>query len=284
MTNTNKFTFLSSLFILFGCGSESLLEETGHASTLWYTQTPEWALDIPVPGQEGRIDGSVWNDGLFRTEEARQEFCDEWKDTPEAWFCSEVGQLEQAWKSSEHHGMATDGSTCYGPSSGSGTNDCIFPEMKHIRIIMTGTACYDGPTFPDGPTLLQEDAILFGIKEGVLAWDNLGAGSGTASDIVANGTPGTDWYSPLKITCNNDDPNSLAVGGLKGNVKKRVDNMPVGPTSGKDPDDAYVIKDLWIDVNIALIWETAKYACGYDNLHGRLEFMRPVTHWDLGTS
>lgn len=245
------------------CGApDGGLEEDGHKSTLWYTETPEWARDIQVPGQEGRIDGSVWNDGMFQTEEARQEFCGEWGGDDRAWFCSEAGQLEQAWKSSEYHGSTLDATgACYGPESDNGGH-CIFPEMKHVKIIMSGIECYDGAAPPDGPTLLQEENILFGIKEGILQWDNLGGSSGTATDIVSSGTPGTEWYAPLKITCEVPDAGAYALGGLSGAGKKRVSNLPVGPHSGKDLTNAYVIKEMWVKVNIDLIWQDAKNACG----------------------
>jgi hypothetical protein len=43
---------------------------------------------IEVPGQEGRIDGSVWDDGLFNSPEAKAEFCSTYTGG-DAWFCDE---------------------------------------------------------------------------------------------------------------------------------------------------------------------------------------------------
>lgn len=259
----NNFRYLLVPTIALACGAPT--DENSNMSSMWYAQTPEWARDIPVPGQEGRVDGSVWNDGMFQTEKARQEFCAEWKDTPEAWFCSEVGQLEHSWKSSEYHGVnaitGDNDGACYGPNSVAGSGDCIFPEMKHVRIITTSIDCYQGDPPPDGPSLLQEQAILFGIAEGILMWDNVGGNVGTPTDIVMDGTPGTEWYAPLKITCRVPDAGVYAVGGLSGQGKKRVNNLPVGPHSGKDLDQAYVIKEMWVDVNVNLIWQDAKNVC-----------------------
>lgn len=45
------------------------------------------APDVFVPGQEGRIDGSVWDDGAFTSASAKAEFCAEHGALPEAWFC-----------------------------------------------------------------------------------------------------------------------------------------------------------------------------------------------------
>jgi hypothetical protein len=69
--------------VLFGaalaCGGEARSSDGGCGAI----QAP----DIYVPGQEGRIDGSVWDDGIFATPEAKAEFCAEHGDLPEAWFC-----------------------------------------------------------------------------------------------------------------------------------------------------------------------------------------------------
>jgi hypothetical protein len=42
--------------------------------------------DEVIPGQEGRIDGSVWEDGAFNDPAAKREFC---ATHQEAWFCAE---------------------------------------------------------------------------------------------------------------------------------------------------------------------------------------------------
>lgn len=241
-------------------------------NTAIFDMAPEHLADIPVPGQEGRIDGSVWADGIFNDPLARDHFCGEWGDLPEAWFCRDIGSLEQGWISSEYHGISKQGGgTCYGATATAGSGDCYFPEMKHFRIIMSSAGCYVGQAPPNGPSLLQENAILFGIQEGVLQWNNLGGsacgagsvgGTCTPTAVVLNGTPGTDWYAPLTIDCQNTDPGAYAQGGLQGNPSVRVGNLPVGPNSGKDQDDAIVLHDGILNVNIPQIWTDAKAACG----------------------
>jgi hypothetical protein len=57
------------------------------------------------PGQAGRIDGSVCDDGIFSSSDAKDAYC---KNNREAWFCSEVGSIAQAWSSAEYHGWISE--------------------------------------------------------------------------------------------------------------------------------------------------------------------------------
>lgn len=281
----NRITTIALLALLCACSGTPTEEQP--PSSVWYTVTPEWARDIPVPGQEGRIDGSVWNDGLFRTEEARQQFCGEYGDMEEAWFCSELGTAEQAWRSVEYHGITFGGpgSTCYGPGATNGSGDCIFPEMKHIRIVQQLTNCFEGAAPPNGPSLLQEQAIILGVVEGILQWNNVGNAYGNSgARVVVDGTPGTEWYAPLYLTCKGKiiDPSAYAVGGIVSNAgDPRVANLPLGPHSGKDQDDARVGKKLVLDINVPMIWQHAVDACPGDATSITGENLRKFV-WPIG--
>lgn len=211
--------------------------------------------DVFVPGQEGRIDGSVWEDGLFNSPEAKTEFC---TDYPDAWFCNEIGTAEQAWTSVEYHGLAEGvGETCYGPASPS-NGDCLFPAKKKFRLIVQTTGCFVGQPPPDGPSTLLEQAMLDGVRNAALQWDNAGG-----IDVCVSGAPGCSGsaFMPVTIDCQyTDEPGGFAAGGLDGVVSTAVGNAPVGPHSGKDVDDFRTIAGGVININVPVIWDAVK-AC-----------------------
>lgn len=84
-----------ALLLLLACGGESderaPSTEAGPESAPVAEQEPErcvgLAARVEVPGQERRIDGSVWDDGAFTSQAAKAQFCAEYGECSEAWFC-----------------------------------------------------------------------------------------------------------------------------------------------------------------------------------------------------
>lgn len=185
-----------------------------------YADTTE--LSAPV-----RIDGSVWDDGLFPSDDHKAAFCSEHWDNPDAWFCADdVGAARQAWVSSEYHGKALDGGTaCYGPGVAQGTGDCAFPAKKKFRLHITDTGCNESQNV----SLLAEEAMLSGLRLGAMEWDNNGG-----IDVSLTGSGSS--YLNVYIDCDNGWPGSLATGELS-QYTTVVANAPVGPHSGVDQDD-----------------------------------------------
>lgn len=218
--------------------------------------------DIPVPGQEGRIDGSPWLDGLFNNEEAKEEFCAEYGDLEEAWFCSNLGQTEQTFTSEVFHGLiaGVDG-TCYGPKTSS-SKDCLFPAKKQFRVRIDTSGCFSGEAPPNGPSTLQEQNILNGLKEGVKLWHGKGG-----LIVVNEGSIGSANYIPVAITCGpTNSPTALAEGGLSGVGTDRGD-LPVA--SNRDPRHAKVVSGAVYVVNMKNTFNFIKSHCGSD---GTLQF------------
>lgn len=229
----------------------------------WVDTTTYDVPDIYVPGQEGRVDLTVWHDGGFNSPEAKETFCAEHGDMPEAWFCSELGTARQGWEVAEYHGMATEpGETCYGPAAAAGTGDCVLPKTTWMRVVSANTGCFAGAAPPNGPSAAQEAAILDGIKDGMYTWHGMGAGygHGIAARVVANGSPGSSSYMPVTISCGVVD--GYAVGGLQGTIVNMTTNAPVGPNSGKDQDDIRKLPTGIMTVDVMQIWQDAGSACG----------------------
>lgn len=242
--------------LLLACGAP--------AETEWVDTTRYDVPGIDVPGQEGRVDLTVWHDGAFNSPEARETFCAEHGSMSEAWFCSELGTARQAWEVAEYHGMPTNelGETCYGPTAAAGTGDCSFPKTTWMRVVSSFGGCFAGAAPPAGPSLTQETAILEGIKDGMYTWHSAGAGWGynVPARVVANGSPGSSAHMPVTISCGVVD--GYAIGGLQGVVANITSNAPVGPNSGKDQDDLRKLPTGIMTVDILQIWQAAGVACG----------------------
>lgn len=239
--------FALMVALSFGCGGEDDELGTfggGEAEDLRFHEDTS---GIYVPGQEGRIDGSVWQDGMFNSQEAKDEFCS--GEHGDAWFCRQ--DVEKAWRSSEYHGLAqgTNGGTCYGSLSAA-NGDCRFPAFKQARVKFNAGTAGCGVPVPSA-----NDAILIGTRTGMNLWDGIGG-----VDIVTDGAPGTSSYMPVDIDCLLSG-NNLALGGLSGVVDVRVGNAPVGPHSGKDVDDLAVINHGSMSVNLAKNKSECKLAC-----------------------
>jgi hypothetical protein len=218
-----------------------------------------------VPGQEGRIDGSVWVDGQFNSPEAKDAFCAE---NPDAWFCSELGTAEQAWTSYEYHGgTLLSSATCYGPGAASNA-DCAFPNKRKFRLIINHNDCFEGASPPNGPSTLQEQAMLDGFRnQAVSIWNGVG-GITVCRSGAAGCSPTDSSFMNVYINCEVEPGqaagDSYALGGLIGTVSTPVGNAPVGPHSGKDVDDLKVSDLGHITVVPANIWPALVTCYGTD--------------------
>lgn len=206
---------------------------------------------ITFPGQENRIDGHVMFDGMFNDPTGKVAFCDE---NPDVWFCSNIGTSQQTFTTSEYYGLAQGYQTCYGPSSATNA-DCIFPSSLNFRIIEATDTCFNN--IPGGPNVLQERAIIDGVKEGMKVWD----GKAGKVDVVNNGTPGTSGHIPTTVDCSYTG-NGLAQSGFTGTGVKVENNAPIGPTSGKDVDDFITASQGFISLDILEVWQSVKANCG----------------------
>jgi hypothetical protein len=231
----------------FACGGEAdHQEEYAESVTRWDP------ANEGVPGQEGRLDGSVWVDGLFNSSTAKEEFCT--GEGAGAWFCDvevpSIGnaEVDKAWASAEYHGMAKDSAgTCYGAAQAmNGSNDCIFPQLKQLRV-KTDPACTAD---------VKNQAIMTGIFEGMRKWVGI-----DTVDVVADGAPGTSWYMLVPMKCSLTTVDVTAEGGLGGQLSTRVCNAPIGPHSGRDIDDLQVINGGLMNVNLAEVKADCKFRC-----------------------
>lgn len=203
-------------------------------------------------GQEGRIDGSVQDDGAFNSIEAKEEYCADHDD----WFCSDTGSVEQAWTSAEYHGKElSTGRTCYGPNSAG--NGCMFPAQNKFRVKVTTAGCFTGPPPPNGPSTLQEQSMLDAMRNGAKAWNGAGG-----LIVVDDGSPGSSNYQLLTISCGACTvPGCLAEGGSgPETLSAVVSNLPVGP-HGKDQGAAYAYKVTFITMNTANTWADIVNKC-----------------------
>jgi hypothetical protein len=242
----------------------ALATACGAPEDIEWIDTTDYAVpNIYVPGQEGRVDLTVWHDGAFNTPEAKKAFCAEHGDMPEAWFCSELGTARQGWEVAEYHGMASGaGETCYGPAATAGTGDCVVPRTTWMKVVSSYGGCFAGAAPPNGPSLTQETAILEGIKDGMYTWHGMGAGygHGVAARVEPKSGSVPSNYMPVTISCG--VAGGYAVGGLSGSPVNYTSNAPVGPNSGKDQDDIYTAPNGIMTVDIVEIWQAAGAACG----------------------
>lgn len=222
------------MMALAACSGES--EEQGQ----WETNiVPSDDSGLDIPGQEGRIDGNVWADGWFRTEEDRALLC----ATPEAagaWFC----EVEK-WASSEYHGNVSglDGKPCYGSQMPNGTGDCLWPQLKQFKVSVNAS-CTD----PN---------INLGIYEGARGWDGVG---GVEVETIGGATP--NWYQDLIFSCSDLGNGVYARGGLAGISTVVIGNGPVGPHSGRDADDfKTILDDAHMQINVGYIKSRCKTRC-----------------------
>lgn len=201
--------------------------------------------EIVVPGQEGRIDGSVWGDGQFNSPEAKRDFCASYTGD-DAWFCDDGLADKANWRSVEFHGLAvgTNGGTCYGPRQKAlGGNDCFFPAKKNVEIAVG---------FCSG----AKQAVADGMLAGMLSWD----GKGSIDVVRAGNVPPGQTYLPLVMTCTLTG-GALGVGGLSGSVVKMIDDAPTGPFSGNNLDDFSTVSAGVMNVNDALNKSECKRLC-----------------------
>lgn len=234
---------------LLACGAPADVE--------WVDGRPLNPELIDVPGQERRIDSSVWQDGIFETTQDKLDTCTE---HPQAWFCSDLGTSKQPWTSVEYHGMAINtGQGCYGPSS-LNNGDCLFPNKRAFRLIINTVGCFTSLPPPAGPSTLQEQQILEAFRDAALAWHGHGG-----IDVCAHGASGCTSTGRMNVYFNCDVPSgtpadAYAQGGLVGVVSTPVGNAPVGTHSGKDVDD-FKLSDLGhVAILIQNVWD-AIVAC-----------------------
>lgn len=246
-----KLTSFALILSAFACGD---VDTT-------YLDNPETEVPfhetLDVPGQEGRIDGSVWNDGLFNSDAAKQEFCAEYGWLDEAWFCSDLGQTAQAFQAEVFHGMQlnADG-TCYGPQQGN--KDCLFPRKKQFRVKLDTSNCFNGQAPPNGPSTLQEQNILDGLKAGIKLWHGKGG-----LTVVNDGSPGSSSYTLIEIKCGETSvAGALAEGGLGGAITNRGDLPSV---NGKNPKNAILADKAFFVVNIPRTFKHIKDRCGLND-------------------
>lgn len=200
------------------------------------TQTFDMFPDIPVPGQEGRIDGSPWQDGLFNSPEAKEQFCAEYGDLEEAWFCSDLGQAAQPFTSVVFHGLltGTGADTCYGPDTANNdTQNCLFPDKKQFRVKINTANCFAGSAPPNGPSTLEEQNYLNALKEGLKFWNGKGV------TVVDDGSSGSSGYRLIEVTCGSPPNNGLAFGGLVG-VGTNRGSMPT-KLGNRNPGSAITV-------------------------------------------
>jgi hypothetical protein len=243
----------------------------------WIEGVPANPDLIEVPGQERRADGSVWSDGLFNDPGVKQVFCG---DHPDAWFCSEIGSAGQAWTSVEYYGLAKDvGDSCYGPTT-INNGDCVFPAKRKFRLIVQTTGCFVGQAPPLGPSTLQEQAMLDGVRNAAMEWDSNGGIDVCISGVAGCG--GSD-YIDVVIDCNfQGDPDDYAAGGLTGLLSKKVNNAPVGPDSGQDTDDFYTLPGGVIGVNVPNVWDGVRSCYPNPTIGNIKSWMRFVGAHEFG--
>lgn len=212
--------------------------------------------DDYMPGQEGRVDGSVWEDGQFNSPEAKQQYCDQ---DPDAWFCSDIGTNEQAWVSHQYHGLlqGSPAGTCFGPNSNNNRN-CRFPKLKQMRLL-TSNNCTGHFSGQGQPSLLQIQLMYDSIVQGARDWD----GKGAEVQVEMNGGATPSWYMPVTISCGTTtNPGSLAEGGLVGSpFVSHVSNMPTAP-NGRDAKSAQVADAGIMTINAQVVWDQIKAVCG----------------------
>lgn len=226
------------LFAIFACGAPA--DEPG----------------IPqeyVPGQQGRIDGSVYDDGWFNPDypEAKAEFC---AMDPDAWFCSDLGTSEQAFTTHQYFGgtQSSTFGTCYGPAQHA-LGYCQFPKLKQFEIKLNATACFHPiPGLPAAqqPTLQQAQAMVDGFIEGMKLWNGVG---GAAVASTGGGTP--TWYQDMNVFCQEI---GTALGDHAADVpfesfEKKAD-LPVAP-NGRDAGNAYTYDKSRIRIDIQSLWQ-----------------------------
>lgn len=208
--------------------------------------------ETDIPGQEGRIDGSVDQDGAFNNSTAKTEYCATHDDE----FCSELDSLEQPWTSAEYHGKEQGGvGTCYGPDSVG--NACIFPAQKKFRVKETTAGCFTGAAPPAGPSTLQEQNMLDAMRNGVKAWNGAGG-----LIVVDDGSPGSSGYQLITVSCGACSiAGCLAEGGSGPEVlSAKISDLPVGP-HGEDQGAAYLYKVTFTTMNTANMWADIVNKC-----------------------
>lgn len=240
------------LSVLVACGGEAQGPDASDAGARYCS--PEAPND---PGQLGRLDGSVCEDGIFNSAEAKQTYC---ATHSEDWFCSELGNSEQAWRSGEYHGYDTTSHTpCYGPASVGGS--CVFPRLKQYRVKINTTGCFVGAAPPQGPSTLQEQNMLDALKSAAKAWNGVGG-----LTVVDDGSPGSSGYTLLTVTCGpctSDAPTCVATGGVAGTQTTKITNLPVGP-HGKDQGAAKQWSSSaqsFLSLNTANMWADIVSKC-----------------------
>lgn len=224
------------LFAAFGCGDQPEHSDApADPDGLTIVSGIVSHEDVYVPGQEGRVDGSVWDDGLFNAPEAKTEFCSSYTG-PDAWFCAaaDSGADVEKWKSTQLHGIqevpqvGAISHACFGPTAAS-TASCLFPSAKQFRVTLDTSSCFLGPLPPDGLGTLQEQAILDGFKAGIKAWNGVGG-----LIVVDNGSPGSSGYLPITITCADLASDRVAESGyVSSGLVFKLSQLPTAPNGRK---------------------------------------------------
>lgn len=253
-----KFLSFGLFLAAVACGGEDTTElfPEYEGTVEFYDPHPE----IPVPGQEGRIDGSPWIDGLFNSEESREVFCDEYGYLPDAWFCSDTGQVQMGFSSQTFHGTVSGGGTCYGPQTKSDSSqNCVFPDKKQFKVKINTSNCFTGSPPPSGPSTLEEQNYLNAMREGIKMWNGVGG-----LTVVNDGAFGAENYRLIEIRCGTPSGSTaLAEGGLAGSPTDRGD-MPskfIGGTT-RDPKQARIVNGTWFLASPSRMYSFGVTRCG----------------------
>jgi hypothetical protein len=245
-----KFLGFSIVSAMFACSGTDTTQ-------VWTEDSRNFEVhpDIFVPGQEGRIDGSPWDDGLFKSPEAKEEFCDQYGDLEEAWFCSDLGQTAQGFTTVLFHGILSGSDTCYGQNKkNDGTQNCLFPDKKQFKVKINTSSCFQGSPPPTGPSTLEEQSYLDAYKAGVKFWNGKGV------TVVDDGASGSSNYRLIEIKCGVPEGNAVAEAGLVG-VGTNRGALPL-KLGNRDPRSAVVVNGTDYTVSVQRTYNLGVQKCG----------------------